>query len=243
MPGAVAAEWESAAEQPQLVRGCVHVWRADLDGERARACAELVCEQERERAARIVGERERGRWLNSRGVLRDLLAGYLGADGRELRFGSEEHGKPALRGDARAGEVEISFNVSHSAAVGLYAFGDGRAIGVDVEMTQRDIDIERFAARVFGRAEADRLLSLPPESRRLELLRAWTRHEACAKCTGEGIGAGAGIGTHATAIQARRGFESVWVAQLDVGESAAAAVAAEGEPSALRLLRWGGHGA
>jgi 4'-phosphopantetheinyl transferase len=179
--------------------------------------------------------------MRAHGVLRALLARYLGSDPGSLSFAVGKHGKPALVADAppAGGAIgsmtrpltpprdaaSLRFNLSHSGALALYAFARGNAMGVDVEVARRPIDELAIAARAFGAERAQFLEKFEPEIREHEFLRAWVRHEAALKCLGTGIGAG----------EAR---EDLWVAELDVGRRAAAAVALERPPRELHLWDW-----
>jgi 4'-phosphopantetheinyl transferase len=221
--------WAPCPLPPVLADGAVHVWRADLT-EVAQELEELLCDEERVRAARIVNPCNGELWGRSRGLLRTLLGRYLHRDPRSLRFTSDERGKPALarEPDESPDPLQLSFNLSHSGHLALYAFSASGAVGVDVQLARHPIDEVAIAARALGAAEARRLQALAPEIRRLEFLRAWTRHEAKLKCLGVGI-AGAG-----DAIAAR----GLWVAGLDAGLDAAAAVASEHPVLELRCWDW-----
>jgi 4'-phosphopantetheinyl transferase len=157
-------------------------------------------------------------------VLRALLGRYLGVDASALRFVEDERGKPAL-----AESAAVSFNLSHSGALALYAFCADAAVGVDVETDRRSLDEVAIAARVLGETTAARLRAITdPRARRHEFLRAWTRYEAELKCLGTGIGAGA----------ADAPTSELWVAELDLGAGAAGAVACAREPRELRRWAW-----
>jgi len=225
MPASTEDAWAPGPARPLLADGAVHVWRADLAAV-AEDLGELLCEEERARAHRIVNERDAELWRRSRGLLRELLGRYLQREPRSLRFTAGEHGKPAL-----ACSPALSFNVSHSGPLALYAFSEAGAVGVDVEVGRHTIDEVAIAARALGAAEAQRLRALDPASRRREFLRAWACHEAELKCLGVGIG-GAG--------DSDAGRE-LWIAQLDVGPDAAAAVAVERPARELRCWEFRHH--
>jgi len=214
------------------------VWRADLEAV-TDDLGELLSSDERARAQRLVRERDRQPWIRSRGALRALLGRYLHGDPSALRFGAGAHGKLALIDDASVSRTapepvsapptptRISFNLSHSGKLALYAFTPTAAVGIDVELARRPIDALAIAARTFGPVEARRLEELDQATREREFLRAWVRHEAELKCLGVGIGG-------AVAAGARR----PWIAELAVGPRAAAAVAVEGPPRELRCWDW-----
>ncbi|HUO74061.1 MAG TPA: 4'-phosphopantetheinyl transferase superfamily protein [Solirubrobacteraceae bacterium] len=184
MRSASGTEWAPAAHSPRLAEGVVDVWRADLDGPGA-SYADLLSDDERARAARIIRPGHGRRWAAARGILRALLAGYVGGDPRTLRFELGPYGKPALAGQ----DADVRFNVSHAGGAALYALAAGREVGVDVEHEDRRVDAVRVARRIFGAEEAARLSALEPAARTREFLRAWVRYEATVKCLGTGIGA------------------------------------------------------
>jgi 4'-phosphopantetheinyl transferase len=199
----------------------VPVWRADLDGV-SDDLGGLLCAEERARAEGIL--RARTRWMRSRGVLRALLGRYLEEDPRALRFTTGAHGKPALTTPSSP----LSFNLSPSGGLGLYAFTRAGEVGVDVELPRRALNQLALAARAFGEGEARRLQALDQALRRRELLRAWTQHEARLKWAGSGIGADRG----------GAGEREPWVGELELGEQGAGAVALDEPPGELRCWEW-----
>jgi phosphopantetheinyl transferase len=187
----------------------VDVWRADLAAT-PEELGELLCAEERERAAQIVQERDRVLWARSRGVLRALLGRYLDRDPRMLRFVLGPHGKPALlpEGPTPGADLgptpaaDLRFNLSHSGTIALYAVTAGREVGVDIECAR-----ERYTA---------------------EFLRAWVAREATVKCRGSGL------------LTPRGDLPAVesWTAEPDVGSQAASAVAVEGRRCKLDYWEW-----
>jgi len=214
----------------------VHVWRVDLTtvGDEL---ADSLCAAERERAGLgIGGEGARQQWSRSRGVLRELLGRYLRERPGAVVLNVGRNGKPQLTGDARRA---LSFNLSHSQQLALYAFTAVGSIGVDVELVREQGsraggDRVALARRAFGEREARRLNALQPAAREREFLRLWTRHEAELKRRGTGLGA--------ASVEDRAGGEAhagPWIVELDVGPRAVAALATECDPAGeLRLWEW-----
>jgi 4'-phosphopantetheinyl transferase len=218
------------------------VWIADLDMTADRLL-ELLSACERARAAQMLSARVGRRWSRSRALLRLLLGAYLDTDPRALRMRTDARGKPLIGGTCVTGSgmtgsgareqltdrARLSFSVSHSGSVALYAFADDGSVGVDVELACHRRHTLALAARAFGGCESSRLATLDLQTRDSEFLRMWARHEAMLKCRGGGIGG-----------NLPNQMREPWVAELDVGAGAAAALAAERRPLELRRLRWGG---
>ena len=166
----------------------VHVWRADLNQEDStvRACYELLQPDERQRADKFHFPRDREHFTVARGVLRQILGGYLGSAPGEIRFAYNKYGKPALADDA-VNDL-LSFNVSHSKDIALYAVAGGRRrIGLDIEHLRADFDSLTLAERFFSPAEVAALCALPAEQQGLAFFNCWTRKEAYIKALGEGL--------------------------------------------------------
>jgi phosphopantetheinyl transferase len=136
--------------------GSVHVWRADLTAVEDRL-EDLLCADERSRAARILPARKRVLWVRSRGLLRALLGRYLERDPRALRFELGAGGKPALA-PAGPAPADLRFNLSHSGELALVAVTVEQEVGVDLERAR------------------------PPYT--AEFLHDWVAREAVFKCRG-----------------------------------------------------------
>jgi len=215
-PGA----WVPGPADPKLEHRALHVWRAELDHVDPNLAGGALSQDERARADRMLGNREQQRWSAARAVLRTLLARYLDLDPAALSFHLGAHGKPALDPPA------ISFNLSHSGGLALYAIAHN-PVGVDVELDSGRLNPLAIARRVLGEHEAARLQALEPGLRRREFLRAWTRHEATTKCLGLPL-----LGNEA------RPRTPPWILDLDLTDTAAAAVALDGPPPELFLWEW-----
>jgi 4'-phosphopantetheinyl transferase len=220
--------WSSGPLRPQLERAVIDVWRVDLSAFDDRQVS-LLDEQERKRAAAVLGERDRRLWSASRGALRTLLGRYLQLDPGTLRFRNSAHGKPALR--AVADCPAPCFNLSHSRELALYAFSERDEVGVDVELVREGSDGRpprdhvALARRAFGEDAAQYLQRVPPHEHEREFLRRWTRYEAALKQLDVGIGdRRTPIDRHAS-----------WIAELDIGTDGAAAVACAWPARELRL--------
>ena len=158
----------------------VHVWFADLDQPSADNLRPLLAEDEVARAERFHFEKDRKHYINARGLLRQLLAVYLGVAAAEVQIEYAEKGKPFVSGTG------INFNLAHSQGKAIYAFARGRDLGVDLEFMREDVG-EEIAERFFSPNEFAALKELPPELTKEAFFNCWTRKEAYIKARGEGL--------------------------------------------------------
>jgi 4'-phosphopantetheinyl transferase len=214
--------WAPGPPRPTLTEGAIHVWRADLANVND-DLVDLLCAEERARAERFHKQKDGRVWSRSRGVLRALLGRYLESDPTALNFSTETHGKPSLEGP-------LSFNLSHSGGLALYAICETLPVGVDLELVGSPRDVVALAARAFGQAQARRLSALDPVARQREFLRLWVRHEAQLKCLGRGLDAG----------DREASEDPPWTTELDLGPGAVGAVAAMRAPAETRCWDWAG---
>jgi 4'-phosphopantetheinyl transferase len=175
-----SAEWQQIGDE-------IHVWHAALDREEhafARLEATLSME-EKARADRFHFVNDRNRFVVARGLLRELLGGYLHQAPASLEFSYGQHGKPSISG----GNVSsgLCFNLSHSSGLVVYAIAKERNLGVDVEHVRAGSTGEDIAKRYFSTQEVSDLLTLPPDQRVEGFFHCWTRKEAYLKATGMGL--------------------------------------------------------
>ena len=142
-----------------------------------------------EARARKFAPQFRDRWVAGRGLLRRLLGDATGVDPAALRFSYGVHGKPAL--DPQSAPAlpggALSFNVSHSGGLGLYALARGLEVGVDVEQL-RPRKTDQVADRFFHPRESARLRAITDEQeRRAAFFALWCCKEAFIKATGKGL--------------------------------------------------------
>jgi 4'-phosphopantetheinyl transferase len=162
----------------------VHLWHATLDEQLVDSLEHLLSQDELSRANRFHFAKDRNHFIVARGLLRKLLAAYLGIGCGALRFSYGEKGKPSLEPDQRG---SINFNLAHSHGMAIYAFSRGRELGVDLEFIKEDLEAEKIAERFFSRHEVDVLRSVPDELRKQAFFNCWTRKEAYIKARGEGL--------------------------------------------------------
>jgi 4'-phosphopantetheinyl transferase len=172
---------------PVLPPDEVHLRRVDLEAIYAEESRweKLLSTDERERAFRFRFPRDRQHFIAARAMLRTFLGKYLGVAPAALSFSYSEKGKPRL--SQNHAENGVTFNLSHSGGVALYAFSLHRELGVDVEHIRRDFEVEAIARRFFSMHEQKQLAELPAEDRPEVFFRCWSRKEAYIKATGDGL--------------------------------------------------------
>ncbi len=180
--------WTAPSSCPSLVGHEAHVWLAHLPSARGpfSVLAASLSGEESERARRFRFDAHRERWQLTRGILRALLAAYLGTEPRLIAFREGPHGKPAL-----AHDDSLRFNTSHSGDYAAFAMTRLGDVGVDLEQV-RDETIRglEIARRYFAPGELSYLESLPEQDRTRAFFDCWTRKEAFVKARGDGLFSG-----------------------------------------------------
>jgi 4'-phosphopantetheinyl transferase len=190
---ASSAGWEPAPIDPPAPRDEAHLWLADVGN-----CG-----------------------LDSRQVLGDVLARYLGEDPHAIRIEAPPGGKPRL---AERPE-RLRFNLSHSGALVLVGVASVE-IGVDVQSVEPRRSHLAIAERRLGAAAAEAVRAADEERRAEVFTDQWVRFEARQKCLGVGV------------FDQAPEDAAVAVAPLEVapGYAAAFAVAAQRVPPSRRFL-------
>jgi 4'-phosphopantetheinyl transferase len=179
--------WCSPPNSLTLGSGEVHVWRASLN--RTEAQVEILkhtlAAEELRSAGRYRFHKDREHFIVAHGLLRTILARYLDMEPGQLRFCYGPHGKPAL--EVEPGEDTLSFNLSHSHGLALFAVSRGRELGIDLEYVQAHLADDQIAERFFSPREVALLRGLPKDVQREAFFIFWTRKEAFIKATGKGV--------------------------------------------------------
>ncbi len=145
----------------------------------------LLDHAERKKAAAMVSEQQRIRFIEVRAKLRWVLASYLKIDAKTLVFSQAEYGKPFL-----PDYPDCHFNISHSGDYLAIAVTNSGEIGIDIEKLKQKSDFYSLVKRCFAEVEQAYWLELPESRKCKEFYRFWTRKEAFVKATGRGIALG-----------------------------------------------------
>jgi len=166
----------------------IHVWTArplSHEGDEMEQLRRTLSRDESGRAERLRPGPGRDMFVATRGILRRILSIYLGKEPGDIEFGYGKGGKPFVRGTEIT--PPISFNLSHSHEVAMYAFAAGREVGIDVERLRDVRKPEDVIRRFFSEAEREFFRSRPEELRLEAFFRLWTFREASVKASGRGV--------------------------------------------------------
>jgi 4'-phosphopantetheinyl transferase len=179
--------WRSPPDSLKLETDEVHVWRASLNCTEAQVeiLKHTLSADELKRARRYHFQKDREHFIVARGLLRTILGRYLDEEPSQLRFRYGPHGKPAL--SRVFGKETLSFNLSHSHGLALFAVSRGRELGIDLEYIQAHLADDQIAERFFSPREVELLRGLPKDVQREAFFIFWTRKESFIKATGKGL--------------------------------------------------------
>lgn len=145
-----------------------------------------ISSDERNRADRLLDPDKRKRFIAGRGLLREILGGYLGVKAEDLFFAVGEYGKPQLFVN-KTDNWRLHFNLTHSDDLFLLAIAADREVGIDVEQIRNDTPYADMARLAFSPGEQQELFALPDNLQRGAFYCCWTRKEAFMKACGMGF--------------------------------------------------------
>jgi 4'-phosphopantetheinyl transferase len=233
----------------------VHVWHlcADRlpDQQVGAGLHTLLSPEEQDRMACYRHDADRTLYLLSRGLMRSVLASYLGCACRDVRFTANDFGKPILHADccpfanARSSE-KLHFNLTHSRGAVALAVSNGREVGIDIEKRGRSVEFLPLAERFFSASEANHLKGLPTEKLGEAFFAIWTLKEAFVKGIGRGLSFPLDAfcfdleGDRFLRFRPLADFVSPdWhFQQFDLGERHCGAVAVQGDGAQIHMRDW-----
>jgi 4'-phosphopantetheinyl transferase len=171
------------------LRDRVEIWLTEPDSLRdpamARACAALLSEDERQKAARYLFERDRDLCLASRALLRTALSRHADVAPQDWRFVANEHGCPRIAPGVT--DLPLRFNLSHTEGLVACAITLDREIGVDVETLDRKTDVEAVSGQYLAPDERASVLRKSGTEQRERFYQFWTLKEAYIKAREKGL--------------------------------------------------------
>ena len=167
----------------------IHVWKVNVNNSELDInsfFSDFLSDDEKKRAVRLKSEKDKRRFVVSRGLLRQNLGHYMDTNPAQIVFDYNSHGKPSIRTDDN--KKNIKFNVSHSRDIAIYAICLNKEIGVDVEYIRDVGTADKIVKRFFTEEEKSFYSSLSDDKKKLGFFTLWTRKEAYSKARGMGIG-------------------------------------------------------
>ena len=179
--------WRPRPKKLILKDNEVHVWCSPLfpNSKILNTLGLTLSADELERANRFHFQKDRCRFIAGRGILRSIIADYLQTRPKDIGFTYNTRGKPSIT--KMSGGSGISFNLSHSHGLAVYAFTRRREIGIDIERLRSNLSFERIAKRFFTTEEFEKLNSLAHEEFIEGFFKLWTFKEAYIKAKGIGL--------------------------------------------------------
>lgn len=165
----------------------VHVWCALCVQERSHIdeLALALSGNEHLTAKQYFFQKDQEHFVIAHGILRKMLGKYLNIQTNQVKFYYGANGKPLVK--EMVDGKSLSFNMSYSQGLILYAFTWDRRIGVDIEHISPMSDAEEISQRFFSHHENISLRTIPKSERLEAFYNCWTRKEAFLKATGEGL--------------------------------------------------------
>lgn len=185
---ALAADLRCGIVMPSLEKDDLEVVAIMLDAgpDVIREIGACLTEDERRRAGGLTWERDRRRFIATRGQLRHLLASKLGIPPSDVELEYGPQGKPRL--SRRMPVRELRFGVTRSEDTAVIALSNTREVGVDIEAVRPVAEADDIAALCFSVPEYESYRALRPEDQPEGFFRRWTRLEAISKALGCGLG-------------------------------------------------------
>ncbi len=174
---------EVASKKEFLTGEEVHVWQAPLNS--SSHFYDKLSPEEKIRAARFRLPRDQNRYINSHGILRLILAEYVGCDHSDIQLKRTKYGKPFLV--SRNGKNTIRFNMTHSENVVCYIISSSNEVGIDIEYVKSDFDWFGLANVYFTSQEVIHLEAFPRDEQGKAFFTMLTRKEALLKAIGIGL--------------------------------------------------------
>ena len=164
----------------------ISVFRLDAKSDLITEIGACLSEEERLRAGGFAWERNRRRFVATRGHLRHLLASKLGIPPSDVELEYGLQGKPRL--SPRMPARELNFSVSRSDDLAVVALATTYEVGIDIEAVRPVPEAHDIAALCFSGPEYESYCAQDPDDQLEDFLRRWTRLEAVSKAMGCGLG-------------------------------------------------------
>ena len=157
----------------------VDIWEYPLDT-LFKGAAELLNEEESQRAQRYHFAKHQRRFTVARSALRLILGHYLQKNPMDITFNYNEYGKPEVADSA------LQFNLSHSKDLALLAVTKAFPVGIDIEFFSAR-PYEGIGSHLFSPKENKSLQQTHNVLKPLVFFHIWAQKEAFIKACGMGL--------------------------------------------------------
>lgn len=138
-----------------------------------------------QRGERYIREIDKKRFYTCYTLLRKTLADYLSINPIDIQFHKNQYGKPFILKSQNP--LNLQFNISHSKNNLFFGLCLDHNIGVDIEETDRTLNVNDLAKQVLSDDELRIFSQLSDQDRITGFFNAWTRKEAFLKAIGMGM--------------------------------------------------------
>lgn len=145
---------------------------------------EISSKKERSKIDRYFFEKDRHNCLVTRALLRFVLSQFIQIPPQSFGFVENKYGKPRLKTGVT--DIPICFNLSHAAGLTACAVVLDHEIGIDVEDSNREIDI-KIADQFFSQQESEFLRQTKEKDQKKVFFDFWTLKESYIKAKGKGL--------------------------------------------------------
>ncbi len=169
----------------ELPFGQAHVWIVPApDDPLVDQLRTVLSVEENARSDRFAMAHSRREYITAHALCRIMLSNFSETSPPDWRFETGPHGRPEIAGSGGDG---LRFNISHTRGLVCVAVARGRDIGVDVEWTGRDNQLDKIARAKFAKPETALLDKMPESGKRRGFFSLWTLKEAYIKAIGKGL--------------------------------------------------------
>jgi 4'-phosphopantetheinyl transferase len=166
-----------------ISKGIIHLWHTSLSPwkNKVEELRAVLSDEESLRMEQLVFQNRAEDYIISRGVLRSILARYLGLVPEQVPLKTYPNGKPYLPGS------KLQFNLSHSEGLFLFSLASDTPLGVDLQRVYPIANIKTIIKNYFSPEEQNILNSANENLLQDLFFTIWTAKEAYLKGTGEGF--------------------------------------------------------
>ena len=184
--------WQSPPSRLCFAANELHLWRFELDTtvSASNYFSDILCAEEISRGERLLDVRKKAQFIAARTYLRTILGGYLQIQPNQVKFHYNQYGKPSL---SDIHHSSLFFNLSHSGDWGVLAVATKKAVGVDLEYIDPEMNFFQLSHSYFNAQEKLCLDQYPHSRQRRGFYRLWTQKEAMLKFLGSGFSISPGV--------------------------------------------------